>query len=136
MEEYEMMPMEETGLIAFIMAYFLFIIVAYLFYGFCYGKIFEKAGKPLWAGFVPIYNLMVLLEIVGRPLWWIVLILLVPVVNLIVLVVLCMDLAKSFGKDSVYGILIVLFSFVMLPIMAFSNDVRYVGPAAGETGSV
>src|SRR5258705_3521456 len=66
-------------------------------------KIFEKAGKPGWAGIVPIYNIIVLLEIVGRPLWWIVL-MFVPCVSIVVGIILCIDLAKSFGKDVAYGI--------------------------------
>ncbi|MEA2043640.1 MAG: DUF5684 domain-containing protein, partial [Bacteroidota bacterium] len=36
-------------------------------------KIFEKAGKPGWASIIPIYNLIVLLEIVGKPVWWFIL---------------------------------------------------------------
>ena len=50
-------------------------------------KTFSKAGKPGWACMVPIYNVIVLLQIAGRPLWWFVL-LLIPVVNLIVSMVL------------------------------------------------
>jgi len=33
-------------------------------------KIFIKAGKPGWASIIPIYNIIVLLEIIGKPLWW------------------------------------------------------------------
>ncbi len=44
-------------------------------------KIFEKAGKPGWAAIVPIYNIIVLCEIVGRPAWWVVLFL-IPCVNI------------------------------------------------------
>src|SRR5207247_3757401 len=36
-------------------------------------KIFVKAGEPGWAAIVPIYNLIVILKIVGKPLWWIIL---------------------------------------------------------------
>ena len=32
-------------------------------------KIFTKAGKPGWACLVPIYNLIVILEIIRRPVW-------------------------------------------------------------------
>jgi hypothetical protein len=92
-------------------------------------KLFEKAGKPGWAGIVPIYNAIVLLEIVGRPLWWIVLMLL-PCVNFVVGIIVCIDLAKSFGKDVAYGIGLALLGIVFFPLLAFS-DARYVGPAAG-----
>ena len=33
-------------------------------------KIFDKAGQPGWAALIPIYNVIVLLQIVGRPVWW------------------------------------------------------------------
>ncbi|HEU0106532.1 MAG TPA: DUF5684 domain-containing protein [Vicinamibacteria bacterium] len=97
-------------------------------------KIFEKAGKPGWAGIVPIYNAIVLLEIVGRPIWWFVL-LLVPCVGIVVGIILCIDLAKSFGKDAGYGIGLALLGFVFFPMLAF-GDARYVGPAAGTPARV
>ena len=65
-------------------------------------KIFEKAGKPGWAGIVPIYNIIVWLELVGRPIWWIVL-MFVPCVSIVVGILLCIDLAKAFGKDAGYA---------------------------------
>jgi hypothetical protein len=91
-------------------------------------KVFEKAGKPGWAAIIPIYNVIVLLEIVGRPVWWI-LLLLIPCVNIIVLVLVQIDIAKSFGKDVAFGIGLALLGFIFLPILAFS-DARYIGPAA------
>jgi hypothetical protein len=36
--------------------FFLVVLAVYLFIGYCYGRIFQKAGRPLWEGFVPIYN--------------------------------------------------------------------------------
>ena len=36
-------------------------------------KTFTKAGKPGWAAIIPIYNVVVLLQIAGRPVWWILL---------------------------------------------------------------
>lgn len=46
-------------------------------------KVFEKAGKPGWAAIIPVYNIVVLLEIVGKPIIWIVGFL-IPLVNIIV----------------------------------------------------
>src|SRR5690348_14170664 len=60
-------------------------------------KIFTKAGQPGWASIIPIYNLYVWCKIVGRPWWWI-LLMLIPFVNFIILIILIIDLAKSFGK--------------------------------------
>lgn len=135
MYEEDLSAMDASGAAGLGIGFFLFMIVIYLFYGYVMGRIFQKAGKPLWAGFIPIYNNIVMLEIIGRPVWWIVL-LLIPFVNIIILIITYIDLAKSFGKDTVYGILLILFGFVMLPVMAFSNDIRYQGPAVQQPGPV
>jgi hypothetical protein len=90
--------------------------------------IFTKAGKPGWAALVPIYNLVVLLEIVGRPIWWVVL-LLIPFVGFIVGILVVLDLAKSFGKSVGFGIGFLLLPFVFAPMLAF-GDATYRGPAA------
>ncbi len=116
------------GFIAmFLGAYLVFSVLGYLFFGFCIGKILEKAGKPLWTGFVPIYNLLLLIEIVGRPTWWIVL-MLIPFVNFVILIIVSIDLAKSFGKDVVWGLLIAFVSVIGLPMLAF-GDATYQGPS-------
>jgi Family of unknown function (DUF5684) len=87
-------------------------VVIFAVMGFLMGKVFEKAGKPLWAGFVPIYNLIILLEIVGRPIWWIVLFL-IPCVNIVAIVLVAMDLAERFGKTKAWGVIfLVLISMV------------------------
>lgn len=91
-------------------------------------KMFTKAGKPGWACIIPIYNIIVLLEIVGRPLWWIVL-MLIPFVNIIVGLIVSIDLAKSFGKGTGFGIGLWLLPFVFIPVLGF-GDASYRGPAA------
>jgi len=93
-------------------------------------KIFERAGKPGWAAIVPIYNLIVLLEIIGKPLWWIVL-MFIPCVNFVVGILLSVELAKVFGKSPAFGIGMALLPFIFYPMLAFS-DARYVGPVAGS----
>lgn len=91
-------------------------------------KLFEKAGKPGWAAIVPIYNYIVALEIIGRPAWWIVLLIL-PCVNIVVLFIIMIDLAKSFGKETGYGIGMAVLPFIFLPMLGFS-DAQYAGPSA------
>lgn len=89
-------------------------------------KIFVKAGKPGWYSLIPIYNIIVLLEICGKPMWWIVLFL-IPIVNIVVMILLVIALAKSFGKDAVFAVGLILLGFVFYPILAF-GDAKYVGP--------
>ena len=95
-------------------------------------KIYEKAGKPGWAGIVPIYNLFVLTEIVGRPILWFVLCL-IPCTFPVMIILLMIDLAKSFGKTAGYGIGLAFLPFVFAPMLGFGPD-RYIGPAAKNAG--
>lgn len=89
-------------------------------------KVFTKAGQPGWASLIPIYNLVVLVRIVGKPLWWVVL-LLIPFVNIVAALFVYMALARAFGKSDVYGVGLLLLPFVFFPLLAFS-DAQYTGP--------
>jgi uncharacterized protein DUF5684 len=60
-------------------------------------KIFVKAGQPGWAAIIPIYNWIVWCKIVGRPAWWVLLLL---ICFPIFFIILSIDLAKSFGKGA------------------------------------
>ena len=96
-------------------------------------KIFTKAGQPGWACIIPIYNLYVWCKIVGRPWWWI-LLMLIPFVNFIILIILIIDLAKSFGKGAGVGIGLLLLPIIFFPILGFGSA-QYQGPATGSVGS-
>jgi hypothetical protein len=92
-------------------------------------KVFTKAGQPGWASIIPIYNLYIWCKIVGRPGWWI-LLMLIPLVNFIIMIILCIDLAKSFGKGAGFGLGLAFLGFIFLPILGFGSA-QYQGPAAG-----
>ena len=91
-------------------------------------KIFVKAGKPGWAAIVPIYNLIVMLEIAGKPLWWFIL-LLIPFVNIIVLIMVLISFARNFGKGVGFAIGMLILPFIFYPMLAF-GDARYQPVAA------
>lgn len=91
-------------------------------------KVFVKAGKPGWAVLIPIYNVYVLLEIVGRPWWWL-LLLLIPLVNFVIVIILMIDLAKSFGKGAGFGVELLFLNYIFMLIPAF-GDAQYAGPSA------
>jgi hypothetical protein len=60
-------------------------------------KAFEKAGKPGWAAIIPIYNIYIMIEIVGKPTIWLLWCLL-PCVNFIFVIWLYNLISKSYGK--------------------------------------
>jgi uncharacterized protein DUF5684 len=92
-------------------------------------KVFTKAGEPGWAAIIPIYNIYVMLKIGGHPGWWL-LLFLIPFVNIVIFFIMGIDVAKSFGKSTAFGVGLVLLGFIFWPILGF-GDARYVGPAAG-----
>ena len=89
--------------------------------------VFTKANEPGWAAIIPIYNIIVLLKIAGKPMWFIVLFL-IPIVSLIAAILVYVSLAKSFGKSAGYGIGMILLPFIFFPMLAF-GDAKYQGPA-------
>jgi hypothetical protein len=89
-------------------------------------KIFTKAGKPGWAAIVPIYNVIVLVQITGLPLWYIIL-LLIPIVNIYAIFKIYIELAHKFGKSTGFGVLMVFFSGICIPILAFDKNSTYNG---------
>ena len=89
-----------------------------------------KAGKPGWAALIPIYNAVVLMQIIGRPEWW-VLLLFVPFVNIYIAVVSTLELAKSFGKSTGFGVLMLFFPVIMYPMLGFGSS-QYLGPVAPQ----
>lgn len=91
-------------------------------------KAFSKAGQPGWSVIIPIYNLIVWLQICGRPIWWFIL-MLIPLVNIIIAIIICIDFAKSFGKGAGFGVGMWFLPFVFVPIIGFGSA-TYQGPAA------
>jgi len=89
-------------------------------------KIFAKAGQPGWAAIIPIYNWIVWCKIVGRPAWWVLLLL---ICFPIFFIILSIDLAKSFGKGVGFAVGLILLSIIFFPILGFGNA-TYQGPAA------
>ena len=113
------MPELGIGFIVIILLVVVFMIAAMW-------KIFEKAGQPGWAAIVPIYNMYVLLKIVGKPGWWL-LLFLIPIVNYVFIIWTYNMLSKSFGKEEGFTVGLVLLGIVFFPILGF-GDARYIGP--------
>lgn len=97
-------------------------------------RIYQKAGQPGWACLVPIYNYIVLLRIVNKPMYWI-LLLFIPLVNIYIAISVVHALSKAFGKDTAFTIGLVLLPFIFYPILAFSSDAVYQGKKEGDLGS-
>ena len=89
--------------------------------------IFTKANEPGWAAIVPIYNIIVMFKICGKPLWWVVLFL-IPLVNMVASILVTLSFAKSFVKSTGFAVGMIFLPFIFMPMLAF-GDARYQGPA-------
>ena len=103
--------------IAFFIFYFAFIAFMII----VMWKIFVKAGKPGWGCIVPIYNIILQLEIAGRPIWWIFL-MFIPFVNIVISIIILIDFAKAFGKGTGFAIGMLFLPFIFFPILAFDSS--------------
>ena len=83
-------------------------------------KVFVKAGEPGWAAIVPIYNIIIMLKIANKPVWWIVLFL-IPVVSLVIAILVGIGVAQRFGKSDGFGIGLALLPFVFYPMLGFGD---------------
>jgi hypothetical protein len=108
--------MEDFGIILFI----IFALAISIFLIVSYWKVFVKAGQPGWGVLIPIYNIYLFLVIAGRPGWWIILYL-IPLVNIVIGIIVNIDIAKNFGKDTAFGLGLVFLGFIFYPILAFGS---------------
>jgi signal peptidase I len=88
----------------------LFIAIVQLIHFFGTWKLYQKAGFKSWQAAIPVYNAIVLMQIINRPKWWVVM-LFIPIINLIIFPVVWVEIARSFGKNSTTDTLLTLLSF-------------------------
>jgi signal peptidase I len=62
-------------------------------------KLYIKANHKAWEALIPIYNAIILMKIINRPKWWVIL-LFVPIINQIMFPVIWVETIRSFGKNS------------------------------------
>jgi len=79
--------------------WFIFFLIVQLIHFLGTWKLYVKAGRKSWEAIVPIYNAVVLMKIINRPVWWIVL-LFIPIINLLMFPVIWIETIRSFGKNS------------------------------------
>ncbi len=95
-------------------------------------KLFIKAGLPWWAVFVPVYNIMTAMKLIGRPTWHAFLFFTPAVVYLLPRTIL--EVAQSFGKHKTIDfILVLIFNIFYILNLGLSYEEEYEGPVYGNT---
>lgn len=83
--------------------------------------VFVKAKQPIWGIFIPIYNVILLLEIAQKPKWWVFVILFVPLLNLLFFIFTINGISNCFGKNWVYTLGLLLLGFIFWPLLGFGK---------------
>lgn len=109
------------------MAYVLYVAVALLTIISMWITV-KKAGRPGVSQIIPIWNIIELVRISGKPLWWVIIIMLIPVANIVMLIIVFHAISKAFGKDAGFTVGLVLLPFIFWPILAFGKA-TYTKPA-------
>lgn len=88
--------------------WFLFFLLIQVIHFLGTWKLYTRAGKKAWEAAVPVYNAIVLMQIINRPKWWVVL-LFIPIVNLLMFPIIWVETCRSFGfnkrPDTILAIL-------------------------------
>lgn len=96
-------------------------LIVFVLYVAAYWQIFQKAGQPGWAAIIPIYNIIVMLRVIGRPWWWI-LLLLVPFLDIVILVIMYNELSKSFGHGVGFTVGLIFLNIIFAMILGFGSS--------------
>jgi len=90
-----------------LLQWFIFFLAVQVVHFLGTWKLYEKAGRKPWEAAIPVYNAIVLMQIIRKPRWWTIL-LFVPIVNLIMFPVVWVQTLQVFGKrsatDTILGI--------------------------------
>lgn len=123
-----------SGLGVFLLVVLVISLIIIVFEVIALWKLFEKAGKPGWASIIPIYNTIILYEIIGYNWYYIFITFLsgIPLIGGVVVILFNISsnikLAKSFNQTAGFGIGLAFLSPIFIPILAFSKNINYIGP--------
>ena len=79
----------------------LFILLVQVIHFLGTWKLYVKAGRKAWEAAIPIYNGIILMQIINRPKWW-VLLLFIPIINLLMFPVIWVETIRSFGQNKLW----------------------------------
>ena len=94
---------------------------------FCW-KLFEKAGYKGFYSIIPYYNLFILSKIINCTQWWWYLLLFLPYINFFTMMLMFIDLAKSFGRFKIWEVVCAaIIPYIFFPIVNHQES-KYSDP--------
>ncbi|MBT8239224.1 MAG: signal peptidase I [Croceitalea sp.] len=104
----------------------IFILIVQVIHFLGTWKLYVKAGRKAWEAAIPVYNAIVLMQIINRPKWW-VLLLFIPIINLLMFPVVWVETIRSFGKNKLIDTWLVLLTLGFYTYyINYATDVAYI----------
>ncbi len=93
---------------AFMMVFLVIGLALYVYISLALQTIAKKTNtENAWMAWIPIINIILMLNIAKKPIWWIVLFL-IPLVNIVIAVIVWMGIAEARNKPNWWGILMIV----------------------------
>lgn len=104
----------------------LFILLVQVIHFLGTWKLYVKAGRKAWEAAIPVYNAIVLMQIINRPKWWTIL-LFVPIINLLLFPVVWVETIRSYGRNTLLESWLVVLSFgFYIYYVNYALDVKHI----------
>lgn len=104
----------------------IFILIVQVIHFLGTWKLYVKAGRKAWEAAIPIYNGIVLMQIINRPKWW-VLLLFIPIINLLMFPVIWVETIRSFGKNKLVDTWLAILTLgFYITYINYTQDVKYI----------
>ncbi len=92
----------------FLLIFCIFLLVLYVYHALALQTIATKTNtENPWFAWVPILNIILMLNIAKKPIWWIILCL-IPLVNIVIIIIVWMGIAEARNKPNWWGILLIV----------------------------
>ncbi|MCG8571698.1 MAG: DUF5684 domain-containing protein [Spirochaetes bacterium] len=114
--EYGQMP------VGMMIAYVVVAIVLYVAFAFPLMKIGDKKGHTGWFAWIPILNIVLMLQIAEKPIWWLVLILIVPCANIVFLILLYLAFLEAINKPKAWILALLFYPLFLIPMYQAANE--------------
>ncbi len=113
----------------------IFILIVQVIHFLGTWKLYVKAGRKAWEAAIPVYNSIVLMQIINRPKWWVIL-LFIPIINLLMFPVIWVETIRSFGRNSLLDTWLVILTLgFYIYYVNYALDVQYIENRSLHPGS-
>jgi hypothetical protein len=93
---------------SFFGVFFVGMVICYVYMALAVQTIATKTNTDnAWLAWIPIINIILLLNIAKKPIWWFILFL-IPLVNIVIAILVWMGVAEARNKPSWWGILLIV----------------------------